>query len=129
MSELKEKCGIVGIYGKDLPVSRLAFFGLFALRRAIPNTQKAQKATAIMALVGALDLPIIHYSVYWWHSLHQNSTLLGFHKPAIDVSMLVPLLVMLAAFLLFASAAILATSRHEIIRREKSSLWVQQECV
>lgn len=105
------------------------YFGLFAIRRAIPNVAQAQKAAAIMAVIGAIDLPIIHYSVYWWHSLHQNSTLLGLHKPTIAPAMLWPLLIMLAGFVIYAFAAILSATRNEIIYREQQSQWVREECL
>lgn len=103
------------------------YFGLFALRRAIPNEQQAQTATAIMALLGALDLPIIHYSVNWWHSLHQPSTLLGWHKPTIAAAMLWPLVMMIIAFLLYAFAAIMSATRLFIFQREVASQWLAQE--
>lgn len=105
------------------------YFGLFALHRAIENEQQAQKATAILALIGAIDLPIIHYSVYWWHSLHQNSTLLGFHKPTMAASMLTPLLLMLFAFVFYATALILSACRNEIISRNVDSQWVRESLI
>lgn len=103
------------------------YFGLFALRRAIPNQNQAQKAVAIFALVGAVDLPVIHYSVYWWNSLHQKSTLLGFHAPTMASSMLLPLLIMIVAFISFTVAMIFRFAQNEILLRETSSEWVSQE--
>lgn len=103
------------------------YFGLFAIRHAIPNQNQAQKVAAIFALVGAVDLPIIHYSVYWWNSLHQKSTLLGFHAPTMAASMLQPLMIMILAFISFTVAMVSRYAQNEILLRERSSQWVIQE--
>ena len=103
------------------------YFGLFAIRHAVPNQTQAQKVTAIFALVGAVDLPIIHYSVYWWNSLHQKSTLLGFHAPTMSGSMLQPLLIMILAFISFTVAMVFRFAQNEILLREHSSQWVTNE--
>lgn len=103
------------------------YFGLFAVRAAIPNQAQAEKVVAIVALVGAIDLPIIHYSVNWWHSLHQGSTLLGFHKPTLSTPMLIPLLLMIGAFISIMTALVLVRSRNELLWRERASQWVRDE--
>lgn len=81
--------------------SELALFALccnFGHISGCKNKEDGDKIIAILALVGIIDLPIIHYSVYWWNTLHQGSTLSIFAKPKIDSSMLYPLLFTLAGF-------------------------------
>jgi len=101
------------------------YLGIIALRSAIPDRQLAAKACSILTLVGAVDLPIIHYSVYWWNTLHQKSTLLKFSKPSIAPEMLYPLLAMLAAFFLYYLWIVFIRVRAEIIVRERQSDWVK----
>jgi ABC-type transport system involved in cytochrome c biogenesis permease subunit len=80
---------------------------LLGSRGAIPEAERAAKATSILLLVGVIDLPIIHYSVYCWNTLHQQSTLLKLGSPIISSSMLYPLLAMIAAFRAYFAAVML----------------------
>jgi heme exporter protein C len=80
----------------------------------------------MLAIIGVIDLPIIHYSVYWWHSLHQGSTVLGFHRPAIAKEMLFPLLAMMGAMLCYFLAVLMMRVRKEILIREQQTQWVRQ---
>lgn len=105
------------------------YFGIIALRTAIPDSQSAAKAGGILTLVGFVDLPIIHYSVYWWNTLHQPPTLLKFAKPSIASTMLYPLLAMLLAFLFYYVLTLLLYARVEILRRERRAGWVKEEAV
>jgi len=72
-----------------------------------------------------VDIPIIHYSVNWWNTLHQGATLSAFAKPTIDTSMLVPLLMMIAAFVLLFVSLSLSMARSELLWRDKKSRWVK----
>jgi heme exporter protein C len=101
------------------------YFGVIALQTAIPNVEKGIKASSILILVGTVDLPIIHYSVYWWNTLHQQSTLLKMQKPSIAPEMLYPLLSMILAFLLFYIIVLLLRSRNLLLVRERSTNWVK----
>ena len=74
------------------------YLGILALRSAIDNQALADKSCAILTLVGLVNIPIIHYSVIWWNTLHQGPSITRFGKPTIEASMLWPLLVMIAAF-------------------------------
>lgn len=76
------------------------YLGYLGLYNMIPNRDVAEKSSAILAIIGVVNIPIIHYSVYWWNSLHQKSTIFKFDKPSIVNEMLFPLLVMLLAFAL-----------------------------
>ncbi|MFY7698279.1 MAG: heme ABC transporter permease CcmC [Legionella sp.] len=116
--------------------SELILFFLYAAIIATANSYKdknqGDKLVAILSLVGLVDLPIIHYSVYWWNTLHQGATLSLVSKPKIHSSMLYPLLVMLAAFSLYSLLIILLKARSELLRRERHQSWVhtliEKEC-
>ena len=79
----------------------LLYAAILATHQAIKNKEDADKVIAILTLVGLVDLPIIHYSVYWWNTLHQGSTLSVFSKPKIHTLMLYPLLITLLGFVLY----------------------------
>jgi heme exporter protein C len=102
------------------------YFGVIALQTAIDDKEKAMKACRIIVLVGSIDLPIIHYSVYWWNTLHQKATILKLEAPSIAPAMLYPLLSMLLAFFLFYIIVLLLRSRNELLIREENSQWVKQ---
>ncbi len=76
------------------------YLAYIMLSMNLPSNQLASKACAVFAIIGAIDLPIIHYSVKWWQTLHQGSSL-SVTKSAIEWSMLKPLLVMIISFSLF----------------------------
>ena len=103
------------------------YFGLIALGNAISNRDSAAKACAVLAIVGVINIPIIKYSVEWWNTLHQGSTLSVFAKPKIDVSMLYPLLLMLLGFFLFCLWAVLEKARNELLVRERRQSWVKKQ--
>ena len=98
------------------------YFGYMALRAAIDDTVKADKASAVLALVGAVNVPIIHYSVYWWTSLHQGDTVM---KGKMDTDMLVPLLINILGFTLVFGALLLRRVRAEVLFRERRTRWVR----
>lgn len=77
------------------------YLAYIALYDAIKTQQPKSIAPAVLAVVGLVDLPIIHYSVNWWQTLHQGATIARFGKPALDASMLYPLLMMLVGTLMF----------------------------
>ena len=101
------------------------YLGVMALYSAIEDKRVAARAVAILALVGVVNIPIIHYSVEWWNTLHQPATITKFDKPSMHASMLVPLLVMALAFKLFYAAVVLMRARCEVLERERNSRWVQ----
>ncbi len=102
------------------------YFGYMALRGAIDDTAKADKASAVLALVGAVNVPIIHFSVEWWSSLHQGPTLVREGGPAMDPAMLYPLLAMILGFTLVFGAMLLRRVRTEVLRRERRTRWVRE---
>jgi heme exporter protein C len=94
------------------------YMGYGGLREAIPNPQKAAKLSAILAVVGLVDIPIIHFSVEWFNTLHQGATLSKFAKPSIAPSMLYPLMVMCVGFFLFYLCVLLLRVRTLIVSKE-----------
>jgi heme exporter protein C len=102
------------------------YFGFMALNRAFSEQRTGDRASAILALVGLVNLPIIHYSVVWWNTLHQGPTVfVGTHSD-ISMRMLVPLLVMIAAFMLYFATFVMKRLQFEIIRRERSTAWIRE---
>jgi heme exporter protein C len=102
------------------------YFGYMALRGAIDDTAKADKASAVLAVVGAVNVPIIHFSVEWWSSLHQGPTLIKEGGPAIDAAMLYPLLAMIFGFTLVFGAMLLRRVRTQVLLRERRTRWVRE---
>src|SRR6202050_2582276 len=99
------------------------YIGYMALRSAIEDLQRADRASALLAIVGVVNVPIIHYSVIWWNSLHQAPSVMKFGKPTMATSMLVPLLLMWAGFTALFVALLLTRARGEVLRRERHARW------
>jgi heme exporter protein C len=94
------------------------------IRSAIEDVNRADRASAVLSIVGVVNVPIIHYSVRWWNSLHQAPSVMKFGKPTMPASMLVPLLMVLAGFTLYFGAVVLVRARGELLRRERATRWV-----
>ena len=99
----------------------LMYLGLIALNRAMDEPSKAARVTAILILVGFVNIPIIKFSVDWWNTLHQSASVLRLDGPAIDAEFLRPLLVMAIAFTLLFFTLHLMAMRNEIWRRRIAS--------
>jgi len=95
----------------------ITYLGYLALWSAIEDEEKAARLAAILCLAGAINLPIVHFSVVWWSTLHQPASLLRRGGTAIDVSMLGPLLTMAGAYLFLFAALLLMNMRAAIHRR------------
>lgn len=102
------------------------YFGIIGLQSAIPDQTIAAKATRVVVLVGFVNIPIIHYSVYWWNTLHQGDTLNLFGKSLIAASMLHPLIAMIFAFATYFALVLFIACRREILLREKNTHWVRE---
>jgi heme exporter protein C len=98
------------------------YLSLIALRGAIEEPGRAGRATAILAIVGLINLPIIKFSVDWWNTLHQPASVLRLGKPTIDPSLLVPLLVMAVAFTSLFLYLYVKAMRAEILRRRAEAM-------
>jgi heme exporter protein C len=90
------------------------YLGYMALHSAFDDPRRGQKAAAVLALVGFVNVPIIKFSVDWWNTLHQPASVVKMGGPAIDSSMLIPLLLMGAAFKGYTIAVVLLRIRTEI---------------
>lgn len=102
------------------------YLGFIALQTAIEDTRSAARASAILALVGLVNIPIIKYSVNWWNTLHQPATISKMGKPSIDPSMLWPLLVMITAYACYIGWLTLKRARCEVLQRERNTSWVKK---
>ncbi len=102
------------------------YLGVIGLHGAIEDKRVASRAVAILAIVGVVNIPIIHYSVEWWNSLHQGPKITKFDKPSIHWSMLLPLLLMALAFQVYYVLALFQRCRAELLLRERNSKWVQE---
>jgi len=105
------------------------YLGFMALQSAITDRDQAAKSSAILALVGVVNIPIIKYSVEWWNTLHQPASLSITENPTthIDPSILYPLFIMIIGFNLFFAALLMVRTRIEILQREWRTQWVQKE--
>ena len=103
------------------------YLGVIALYAAFENRHTAEKAIAILSIVGVVNVPIIHYSVEWWNSLHQGATVIRPDGPAMPNNMLYPLLIMAFAFKLFYGWALFARLRNMVLETERRSNWVKKE--
>lgn len=100
--------------------------GIILFQSAIRHKKSGDRAVAILTLVGFIDIPIIHYSVYWWNTLHQGATLKLLSKSAIDPSMLYPLLSMMTAFALYYAIILCMRMNYDIIVLHKNEHWIQE---
>lgn len=101
------------------------YFGVISLQTAIEDIQLSSKATAILVIVGVVNIPIIKYSVDWWNTLHQPATFKLTEKPAMVPEMWLPLLVMVIGIYCFFAAVVLLKMRNEILLRERKTKWVK----
>ena len=104
----------------------LMYLGVIALWRTVDDPSRSARAAAILTLVGAINLPIIKFSVDWWNTLHQPASVMRLGGPAIHPSILMPLLVMALAFTLLFVTLHLAAMRNEILRRRARTLMLMQ---
>jgi heme exporter protein C len=104
----------------------LLYLGVIALWRTVEDASRAARAVAILTLVGAIDLPIIKFSVDWWNTLHQGASVFRLDGSTIDPAILIPLLLMAAAFTLLFVTLLLAAMRNEILRRRVRTLRLLQ---
>jgi heme exporter protein C len=99
------------------------YFGVIALRNAIDDPRRADRACAILSLVGAINVPIIYYSVKWWNTLHQGASVRPGESKMATI-MLVGMLVMSFAAWFYAIAVVLMRARTIIVERERGAAWI-----
>jgi heme exporter protein C len=102
------------------------YLGIMALQNAIEDRRVAARAAAVLTLIGVVNIPIIHYSVEWWSTLHQGPTVSKFDRPSIHLHMLIPLLLMSVGFTTFYISALMVRMRTEILRYDRKTNWVRE---
>src|ERR1700719_4333133 len=102
------------------------YVGVMSLRSAFEDPARGDRAAALIGIVGLVNVPIIHYSVLWWNSLHQGATVAKLGKPSMPGSMLWPLLSMLLGFMLFYGAVLCMRLQGEVLNRERQAKWVRE---
>jgi heme exporter protein C len=100
------------------------YLGIIALRNAIDDPRRADRACAVLSLVGAVNVPIIYYSVKWWNTLHQGSSVSLTAAPKMAAIMLTGMLIMSIAAWFYAIAIVLVRVRTIIVDRERGAAWI-----
>src|SRR5450631_2377000 len=100
------------------------YFGYMALRNAIDDPRRADRASAVLALVGVVNVPIIYFSVKWWNTLHQGASISLTSAPTMAAPMLAGMLVMAFAAWFYAIAIVLLRVQAIIVEREKNANWI-----
>jgi heme exporter protein C len=100
------------------------YFGFMALSAAIDDRRRADRAAALFALVGVVNIPIIYFSVEWWNTLHQGASVSLTRAPSMAATMFAGMIVMALAFWMYSIAASLARVRCIILERERNAEWV-----
>jgi len=101
------------------------YLGFIALHASIDDPRRADRAAALLAIVGSVNVPIIYFSVKWWNTLHQGSTI-KFSGTSMHISMQHALFTMLAACWLYSIAVVLARVRSIILERERNTTWINE---
>ncbi len=102
------------------------YLGFIALQSSIDDPRRADKAGALLALVGVINVPIIYFSVQWWNTLHQGASVSMTKAPSMAHTMLAGMLIMALAFWAYTIAVALARVRCIMLERELSSEWVKR---
>jgi heme exporter protein C len=100
------------------------YFGFMALQAAIDDPRRADKAGAVLALTGVVNIPIIYFSVQWWNTLHQGASVSLKSAPTMAATMFAGMIVMSLGFWMYSIAATLLRVRRIILERERRSDWV-----
>ena len=101
------------------------YLGFIALVEAIDDVRRADHAGALLAVVGAVNVPIIYFSVKWWNTLHQGASITATAAPTMATTMLLAMLIMTFAFWAYAFAVVLTRTRAIVLERERNASWVE----
>ena len=102
------------------------YLGYMGLRSGIDELQRADRASAVLAIVGIVNVPVIKYSVEWWNSLHQSPSVMKMARASMPASMLTPLLLMFLGFTLLYVALMLVRTAGRDLQRERSAHWLRE---
>jgi len=125
----KPTWGTYWVWDARLTSELVLFFlyvGFLALQAAIDDPRRADKAGAVLALVGVVNIPIIYFSVQWWNTLHQGASVSVTRAPSMAATMFTGMIVMVLAFWMYAIAVSLARVRAIILERERRAAWVRE---
>ncbi len=100
------------------------YLGVIGLYQAFDDARTGARACALLAIVGVVNVPIVKFSVEWWNSLHQTSTIFKMGKPSITADMALPLYAAVLGTFLFCGYAILRRVQNELLWRERNTAWV-----
>ena len=103
------------------------YLGFIALKGAIADPLRADRAGAILALLGVVNVPIIYFSVQWWNTLHQGASVSLTRSPSMAATMLLGMLLMALAAWMYSIATALARLRDIILTRERDTAWVRTQ--
>jgi heme exporter protein C len=102
------------------------YLGFMSLQAAIDDPRRASRASALLALVGVVNIPIIYFSVQWWNTLHQGASISFAKAPTMAATMLTAMLIMALSFWAYTIAVVLLRVRCEILERERNNDWVAE---
>ena len=125
----KPTWGTYWVWDARLTSELILFFlylGFMALQAAIDDPRRADKAGAVLALVGVVNIPIIYFSVQWWNTLHQGASVSLTRSPTMAATMFAGMVLMVLAFWMYSIAVALARVRAIILERERRTDWVQE---
>ncbi|MDY4280162.1 MAG: heme ABC transporter permease [[Pasteurella] mairii] len=124
----KPMWGTWWVWDARLTSSLILFFlylGVIALYSAFQDRATGMKAVAILSIVGVINIPIIHFSVEWWNTLHQGASITKFEKPSIATPMLIPLILCIFGFMALTIWFTLVRYRVELLRDDSKRPWVK----
>ena len=101
------------------------YLSIIFLYYSFDDYRKGARAANILAIVGFVNIPIIHFSVEWWNTLHQGATVMKFSAPSISPTMFYPLIYSTIGFTLYLILAILLSARNTLLEREKETKWAK----
>jgi heme exporter protein C len=102
------------------------YIGYMSLRAAIEDERRADRASAVLAIVGVVNVPIIYFSVKWWNTLHQGASVSLTKAPTMAAIMLQGMLIMALAAWAYCFAVVFARVRHIILERERGAAWTRE---
>ncbi|TDQ59652.1 heme exporter protein C [Mesocricetibacter intestinalis] len=123
----KPMWGTWWVWDARLTASLILFFlylGVLALYSAFQQRSTGMKAAAVLCVVGVINLPIIHFSVEWWNTLHQGASITKFEKPSIATPMLIPLILSIFGFMALSLWLSLVRYRNALLREDMKRPWV-----
>ena len=125
----KPTWGTYWVWDARLTSELILFFlyiGIIVLYASIQDKRQAVKVTSILSIVGLINIPIIHFSVEWWNTLHQGPTVTKFDKPSAHITMLLPLFYMFAMYQIYFVLTVVKRIKLGIIERDSESNWIKE---